>query len=175
MAKTTKHGCRLHMPLWIAKALLFDPDEPIHIVFVWDDERPDEVIIRRATVTEANLQLGSDELTTQQYIDGEITEEAMEEHNQAYLEHLVWSGEKPTFEPVAQGILGLSRTEAAYWKLLKQKEEFSLQTFDELGARSGMGQRVIKKLLKFDLIELVREELTGSRGRPRKWYQPKTK
>jgi hypothetical protein len=173
LVKTTKRGYYIHMPIWIAKALLFDPSETLHLVFVWDDARPGEVVIRRATVTEANLQLGNDELTMQEYIDGEITEEMMEERNKAFLEHLVWSGEKPTFEPVEPGVLGLSINEATYYKRLP--EEFSLQTFDEMNAPPGCGQRVIKKLLKYGLIEISREEMTGGRGRPRKWYRRRTK
>jgi hypothetical protein len=156
------------MPIWVAQALLFDPNDTLHLVFVWDDDRPGEVIIRRATVTEANLQLGSDDLTTQEYIDGEITEEMMVENNKAFLEHMAWNGEKPTFDPVEKGVLGLSMNEATYFKRLSG--EFSLKTFDNLGAKPGTGQRIIKKLLHLGLIKLSREELTGHKGRPRKWY-----
>lgn len=170
----TKHGYRLWIPKWVPEALLFDTrgNQRIDLTLYWDDERPHEIIIRRSSLEEAYIQADSDETLTKAYLEGFSAQEQQEvqENAEEWRQHLLWSGEKPPqVEKVRSGVLGLSVRESGWY--FRLPEEFTLQSFTELGAPKGTGQRTIKKLLDNGLIIESRVEYTGGRGRPRKWYK----
>jgi hypothetical protein len=164
--KQGKQGFRTYIPEWVILCLGLDPTQPVDIVYAWDDVRPDEVLIRAATVHEQFIQANHEEELTQEYLRGEHETPEWKAIDEDFLEHEAMMGNTHQDRPRTTRSPLKPREQGWFDKL---EGEFTLQTLLDMGCPVGLHQRLIKRALQYGLILKNREERLGP-GRPRIWY-----